>query len=47
MELRIISLLLAVAVYTSGKPISKIPVDPEVEPAREYELMVSKFLLSS
>lgn len=46
MEVRIISLLLAVAAVTfaNGKPIFKVPVDPDVEPARESELMVSKCL---
>ena len=54
MEVRItIALLLAVAAVTeyvtfaSGKPIFKIPIDPEVEPAREYELMVSKVAVFS
>ena len=54
MEVRItISLLLAFAAITeyvtfaSGNPISKIPIDPEVEPASEYELMVSKAVVFS
>ena len=44
MELRIITLfLVAVAAvnFANGKPIFQVPVDPDVEPARESELMVS------
>lgn len=46
MEIRSIILLLAVAAvnFANGKPIFKVPVDPDVEPAKEHELMVSKFL---
>lgn len=44
MEVRIIMLLLTVAAvnFANGKPIFQVPVDPDVEPARESELMVSK-----
>lgn len=46
MEVRSIILLLAVAAVNvaNGKPIFQVPVDPDVEPARESELMVSKCL---
>lgn len=48
MEARILLLLAVTAIlefvtFASGKPIVKIPVDPEVEPARESELLVSKY----
>lgn len=44
MEVRIIMLLLTVVAvnFANGKPIFQVPVDPDVEPARESELMVSK-----
>lgn len=46
MEVRISLLLIVAAVtgfvtFASGKPIIAVPVDPEVEPARESELLVS------
>lgn len=46
MEVRSIILLLAVTAVNvaNGKPIFQVPVDPDVEPARESELMVSKCL---
>lgn len=46
MVVRSIILLLAVAAVNvaNGKPIFQVPVDPDVEPARESELMVSKCL---
>ena len=46
MEARSIILLLAVAAvnFANGKPIFRVPVDPDVEPARESQLMVSKCL---
>lgn len=41
MEVRIIILLVAVVAvnFANGKPIFQVPVDPDVEPARESELM--------
>lgn len=48
MEVRISLLLIVAAVtgsvvtFASGKPIIAVPVDPEVEPARESDLLVSK-----
>ena len=47
MEVRITILTLAVAAvnFANGKPIFRVPVDPDVEPARESQLMVSKYLL--
>ena len=45
MELRIVMLFLAAVAavnFANGKPIFQVPVDTDVEPARESELMVSK-----
>ena len=46
MEVRSVILLLAIAAvnFANGKPIFQVPVDPDMEPARESELMVSKCL---